>query len=73
MNNSFSLYPNTMKNKNLQSLLNTVANQDATTPDAIENLGQDLAAKLKGGVQNEVEAGLDINFGCPQNTSCGKG
>lgn len=59
-----------MKNKNLQSLLDTVANQQGENTADFENLGQDLAAKIKGGAA--AEGDFSVNFGCPQNTGCGK-
>ena len=65
-----------MKNKNLQSLLRTIADQqdqqDETTGGAeLENLDQDLAAKLKGGVQegNSAGDGTTVNNSCP-NYGC---
>jgi hypothetical protein len=65
-----------MKNKNLQSLLRTIADQqdqqDETTGGAeLENLDQDLAAKLKGGVQegNSASDGTTVNNSCP-NYGC---
>lgn len=61
-----------MKNKNLQSLLNTVANQTEGSTSEFENLGQDLAAKIKGGVAAQDAEGISLNFGCPQNSGCGK-
>jgi hypothetical protein len=65
-----------MKNKNLLSLLETVANQQETgeTPE-VENLGAELAAKLKGGTggaDTDDEEFLVKNSGCTQNTSCSK-
>ncbi len=66
-----------MKNKNLRSLLDTVASQQESgeTP-AVENLGAELAAKLKGGVVGpgtgaDDEDSLVKNSGCTQNTGCG--
>jgi len=63
-----------MKNKNLLSLLETVAHQQETgeTGD-IENLGAELAAKLKGGTGGtDDEDFASVNGVCTQNTSCGK-
>jgi hypothetical protein len=66
-----------MKNKNLRSLLETVANQQepGETPE-VENLGAELAAKLKGGVagtgtDTDDDDSLVKNSGCTQNTGCG--
>ncbi|RYU77661.1 hypothetical protein [Hymenobacter persicinus] len=59
-----------MKNKNLKSLLQTVANQQEENAAEFENLGQELAAKLKGGSEAAVDDEITINFSCPQNTGC---
>jgi hypothetical protein len=59
-----------MKNKNLQSLLSTIADQQENGAE-LENLDQDLAAKLKGGVQESLLPGETTNNGCPiTNYSC---
>jgi hypothetical protein len=62
-----------MKNKNLRSLLETVAHQQehGETPE-VENLGAELAAKLKGGATDTDDDSLVKNSGCTQNTSCSK-
>jgi hypothetical protein len=63
-----------MKNKNLLSLLETVANQQEHGETAeFENLGAELAAKLKGGAGGpDDEEFASVNGVCTQNTSCGK-
>jgi hypothetical protein len=65
-----------MKNKNLLSLLETTASlQEQGEGAELENLGHELAQKLRGGQAAQQEAfDLDINGSCPvtNNTSCGK-
>jgi hypothetical protein len=63
-----------MKNKNLLSLLETVAHQQENGETAeFENLGIELAAKLKGGAGGpDDEEFASVNGVCTQNTGCGK-
>jgi hypothetical protein len=63
-----------MKNKNLLSLLETVAHQQEEGDTAgFENLGVELAAKLKGGTAGpDDEEFASVNGVCTQNTGCGK-
>lgn len=63
-----------MKNKNLLSLLENVALQQENGDTAgFENLGVELAAKLKGGAAGpDDEEFASVNGVCTQNTSCGK-
>ena len=63
-----------MKNKNLLSLLETTASLQVQSEGAeFENLGQELAQKIRGG-QAEEEFDIALNGGCTvtNNTSCGK-
>jgi len=67
-----------MKNKNLLSLLETTASLQAQGEGAeFENLGQELAQKIRGGQAAESIGDLDVhvNGSCPviNNTTCGKG
>ena len=56
-----------MKNKNLQTLLRTIADEQDQREGAadLESLDQDLAAKLKGGTQEGLLPGETTNNGCP--------
>jgi hypothetical protein len=66
-----------MKNKNLLSLLETTASlQEQGEGAEFENLGQELAVKIRGGQAAQEEAfDVSLNGSCPvtNNTSCGKG
>ena len=67
-----------MKNKNLLSLLETTAGlQEQGEGAEFENLGQELAVKIRGGQAADSIGDVDgLLYGsCPvtNNQSCGKG
>ena len=63
-----------MHNKNLQTLLRTVADQQAQQEGGegaeLENLGEELASKLKGGI-GIGQSDETVNNGCTViNSTC---
>jgi len=64
-----------MHNKNLQTLLRTVADQQAQQEGGesteLENLGEELASKLKGGIAVGQSPDETVNNGCTViNSTC---
>lgn len=60
-----------MQNKTLQALLEATAAHTENSVE-MENLGQELAQKLRGGQaqDDELESGLNVGCHVTNNTSC---
>jgi len=58
-----------MENKQIQTLLSTLAEQPAEATPEVDNLGLEVARRLKGGTVDETIPPVYCDMGCALNAT----